>query len=64
MDGGSWHCTGDRNQDHPHGKEMPKKKKQNTLGRLKKLITKKINTKENKSKRNKYIVHKRNTRAK
>ena len=65
MDGGSWHCTGDRNQDHPHGKEMPKKKiKKNTVGRLKKLITKKINTKENKSKRNKYIVHKRNTRAK
>ena len=22
MDGGSWHCTGDRDQDHPHGKEM------------------------------------------
>lgn len=43
---------------------MPKKKKKNTLGRLKKLITKKINTKENKSKRNKYTVHKRNTRAK
>ena len=26
MDGGSWHCTGDRNQDHPHGKEMQKSK--------------------------------------
>ena len=26
MDGGSWHCTGDRNQDHPHGKEMQKRK--------------------------------------
>ena len=24
MDGGSWHCTGDRDQDHPHGKEMQK----------------------------------------
>ena len=24
-DGGSWHCTGDRDQDHPHGKEMQKK---------------------------------------
>ena len=24
---GSWHCTGDRDQDHPHGKEMQKKKK-------------------------------------
>ena len=21
MEWGSWHCTGDRNQDHPHGKE-------------------------------------------
>ena len=26
MDRGSWHCTGDRNQDHPHGKEMQKSK--------------------------------------
>ena len=26
MDGGSWHCTGDRDQDHPHGKEMQKNK--------------------------------------
>ena len=25
MDGGSWHCTGDRDQDHPPGKEMQKK---------------------------------------
>ena len=24
MDGGSWHCTGDRDQDYPHGKEMQK----------------------------------------
>ena len=24
MDVGSWHCTGDRDQDHPHGKEMQK----------------------------------------
>ena len=24
MDGGSWHCTGDRNQDHPKEKEMQK----------------------------------------
>ena len=27
MDGGLWHCTGDRDQDHPHGKEMQKSKK-------------------------------------
>ena len=26
MDGGSWHCTGDRDQDHPHEKEMQKAK--------------------------------------
>ena len=26
MDRGSWHCTGDRDQDHPHGKEMQKGK--------------------------------------
>ena len=25
MDGGSWHCTGDRNQDHSQEKEMQKK---------------------------------------
>ena len=26
MYGGSWHCTGDRNQDHPQEKEMQKEK--------------------------------------
>ena len=26
MDRGLWHCTGDRDQDHPHGKEMQKSK--------------------------------------
>ena len=26
MDGGSRHCTGDRDQGHPHGKEMQKSK--------------------------------------
>ena len=26
MDRGSWHCTGDRDQDHPHGKEMQESK--------------------------------------
>ena len=26
MEWGSWHCTGDRDQDHPHGKEMQKGK--------------------------------------
>ena len=26
MDGGSWHCTGDREKKHPHEKEMQKSK--------------------------------------
>ena len=26
MDGGSWHCTADREQDHPQEKEMSKSK--------------------------------------
>ena len=26
MDGGLRHCTGDRDQDYPHGKEMQKSK--------------------------------------
>ena len=26
MDRGSWHCTADRDQDHPHGKEFQKAK--------------------------------------
>ena len=26
MDGGSWHCIGERNQDHPQEKEIPKNK--------------------------------------
>ena len=26
MDGGSWHCTGDSDQDHPQEKEMKKSK--------------------------------------
>ena len=26
MDGGSWHCTGDGNQDDPQEKEMQKSK--------------------------------------
>ena len=27
MDGGSWHCTGDTDQDHPQGKRNAKKAK-------------------------------------
>ena len=26
MDGSLWHCTGDRDQDHPQGKEMQNSK--------------------------------------
>ena len=26
MDEGSWHCTGDKDQDHPHGKKLQKAK--------------------------------------
>ena len=26
MEGGLWHCTGDKDQDHPHGKELQKSK--------------------------------------
>ena len=26
MEWGSWHCTGDRDQEHPHGKERQKSK--------------------------------------
>ena len=26
MEWGLWHCTGDNDQDHPHGKEMLKSK--------------------------------------
>ena len=34
MDGGSWQCAGDKDQDHPHGKEM-QKSKTGVLGGLK-----------------------------
>ena len=45
MDGGSWHCTGDRDQDHPHGKEM-KKSKMAVWGDLTKSCEKKRGEKE------------------
>ena len=31
MDGGSWHCIGDREQDHPQEKEMQKSKMEEVL---------------------------------
>ena len=31
MDGGSWHCIGNRNQDHPPKKEMQKGKMEEAL---------------------------------
>ena len=39
MDGGSWHCTGGSDQDHPQEKEMKKKKTY-----VKHMVTVKINT--------------------
>ena len=35
MDGGSQHCTGDRDQDHPQEKEKKKKGKMAVWGGLK-----------------------------
>ena len=45
MDWGLWHCTGDRDQDHPHGKEMQKSKMAVWGGLTNKSVTK-LNFKE------------------
>ena len=45
MDGGSWHCTGDRDQDHPQEKEM-QKGKMVVWGGLTKWLRKKEKLKE------------------
>ena len=45
MDGGSWHCTGDRNQDHPQEKEM-QKSKMAVWGGLRKSCEKKRSKKQ------------------
>ena len=45
MDGGSWHCTGDRNQDHPQEKEM-QRSKMAIWGGLTNNWKKKINKKQ------------------
>ena len=39
-DGGSWHCTGDRDQDHPQEKEM-QEVKMAVWGRLTNICEKK-----------------------
>ena len=31
MEWGLWYCTGDRDQDHPHGKEMQQTNKQTKM---------------------------------
>ena len=31
MEWGSWHCTGDRDQDRPHGKEMQKQSRRSYI---------------------------------
>ena len=45
MDWGSWHCTRDRDQDDPHGKEM-KKSKMAVWGGLKNSCEKKRSEKQ------------------
>ena len=47
MDGGSWHCTGGRDQDHPQEKEM-QKGKMVVWGGLKNSWEKKLKAKEKK----------------
>ena len=43
MNRGSWHCTGDRDQDHPQEKEMQKEKKMAVWGGLTNNCKKKRN---------------------
>ena len=45
MDGSSLHCTRDRDEDHPHGKEMPKCK-MTVWGSLTNSCEKKISEKQ------------------
>ena len=46
MDGGMWHCTGDRNQDHPQEKKNMQKSKMAVWGGLTNSCEKKGRTKE------------------
>ena len=54
MDGGSWHCTGDRDQDHPHGKEI-QKTKMPVWGGLTNSCEKKRSKKHRKKERYKHL---------
>ena len=47
MDGGSWHCTGDSDQDHPQEKEMQKGKQNGCLSRSYKQLRKEEKQKAN-----------------
>ena len=47
MDGGSWHCKGDRNQDHPYG-EKSKKAKWLSEEALQIAVKRKVKSKEEK----------------
>ena len=49
-DGSVWHCTGDRDQDHPHGKEMQKGKMAD-WGRLTNSCEKKRSKRQRKKER-------------
>ena len=54
MDGGSEHCTGDRDQDHPHGKEM-QKSKMAVYGGLTNSCEKKRSEKQRRKERYKHL---------
>ena len=54
MDRGSCHCTGDRDQDHPHGKEM-QKSKMAVWGGLTKSCEKKRREKKRRKERYKHL---------
>ena len=54
MDGGSQHCTGDRDQDHPHGKEM-QKSKMAVWGGLTNICEKKRNKSKGEKERYKHM---------
>ena len=50
MDRGSWHCIGDRDQDHPQEKEMPKSKKAIWGGLTNSCERREVKSKEEKEK--------------
>ena len=50
MDGGSWHCTGDRNQDNPQEKEMQKTNKQTNKQKMAVVLQRAVKRRDTKSK--------------